>query len=79
MASTPPLLPDPDEPADAAYVGVALDMPVDRLFTYRARPEQRPHADLGRSSNRTGKGAGRSRRTIQAVACGALIQRRIRR
>jgi len=30
-----------------AYVEVALDLPVDRLFTYRVPPERRTRADLG--------------------------------
>ncbi len=30
-----------------AYVEVALDLPVDRLFTYRVPAEQRGHADVG--------------------------------
>ncbi|MDJ0523043.1 MAG: primosomal protein N' [Planctomycetota bacterium] len=41
----------PPEPtttdARPAYVEVALDLPVDRLFTYRVPAEQRTHADVG--------------------------------
>ena len=47
MTSPPSLLPELDDPAGTAYVGVALDLPVDRLFTYRALPEQRSRADVG--------------------------------
>jgi len=51
MMTTPAsLLPQDDTPeggAGCAYVGVALDMPVDRLFTYRVPSAQRPRADVG--------------------------------
>jgi len=37
----------PSSPDAATYVGVALDLPVDRLFTYRVPPTQRAQAGLG--------------------------------
>ena len=39
----PSLLPQDD----CAYVGVALDLPMDRLFTYRVHGEQRERAAVG--------------------------------
>lgn len=49
MPNTPSLLPDlvPESNDDGIYVAVALDMPVDRLFTYRVDPERRAQAELG--------------------------------
>ena len=32
---------------DATYVGVALDLPIDRLFTYRVPEHLREHVDVG--------------------------------
>ncbi len=47
MPPEPSTTHDPAADVRPAYVAVALDLPVDRLFTYRAAPEQRAQADIG--------------------------------